>query len=62
MPNFRRVNYNDDEAAPNLMKRDLDFEQFVVECCTDNDAFESDEKFFSTQRQAPIQFDPATAN
>ncbi len=36
-------------SSPRRMKRDLDFEQFVVECCTDNDmVFEDDVHYFTT--------------
>lgn len=34
-------------SSPRFMKRDLDFEQFVVECCTDNDMFDNDEHHFT---------------
>lgn len=42
------------DFEPRNMKRDLDFEQYVVECCTDNDIFDEDDHFFATQ-QVPKQ-------
>ncbi len=55
-------NYDTDRQevplSPTSMKRDLDFEQFVVECCVDNDTFDNDQQFMSMQHKQPAQFNP----
>ena len=58
--NFRCFGRNDNRevASSRLMKRDLDFEEFVVECCSDNIVFDTDENFFSTNEKPQAQFCP----
>eukprot|EP00551_Chaetoceros_affinis_P016215 CAMPEP_0203692298 /NCGR_PEP_ID=MMETSP0091-20130426/4479_1 /ASSEMBLY_ACC=CAM_ASM_001089 /TAXON_ID=426623 /ORGANISM="Chaetoceros affinis, Strain CCMP159" /LENGTH=312 /DNA_ID=CAMNT_0050563065 /DNA_START=10 /DNA_END=948 /DNA_ORIENTATION=+ len=51
----RRRNFNREISGlpPRDMKRDLDFEQFVVECCTDNPEhqFDDDQNYFTYPSQ-----------